>query len=167
MLCEMCGAAEAVVHLTQVINNKMTTLHLCERCAAEQGLQAGPSLSSAPLADLLASLGGSGSVAEGSTRDDGPCPFCALEASRFKEVGRLGCPQCYTAFEGYLRGLLRRIHGGTQHRGKVYLPPDPASSEREQRLAALRRSLDRAVLNEDFERAASLRDQIRALDSSR
>ncbi len=167
MLCDMCGAGEAVVHLTQVVNNNMTTSHLCERCAAEKGLQAGPPLGSPPLAEFLASIGTTAPASPGTSSDHGPCPFCGLEASQFKEVGRLGCPQCYTAFESSLRGLLRRIHGGTQHLGKVYLPPDPASSEREKRLAALRRSLDRAVVTEDFERAATIRDQIRALDPTR
>jgi protein arginine kinase activator len=48
--------------------------------------------------------------------------------------------------------------------GKVYLPPDPTTSEREKRLEALRRKLVRAIDTEDFERAAELRDQIRTLE---
>ena len=90
--------------------------------------------------------------------------FCGLSFAGFRESGRLGCPHCYATFEGHLRGLLRRIHGATQHIGKVYLPPDPSQSEREKRLEGLRRKLSRAVDSEDFERAAQLRDQIRALE---
>ena len=56
------------------------------------------------------------------------------------------------------------MHGGTQHVGKVYLPPDPTASEMEKRLEGLRRRLTRAIESEDFERAAELRDQIRALE---
>jgi protein arginine kinase activator len=60
--------------------------------------------------------------------------------------------------------LLRRIHGGTQHMGKVYLPPDPTASEMEKRLEGLRRKLERAVDAEDFERAAEIRDEIRSME---
>jgi hypothetical protein len=64
-----------------------------------------------------------------------------------------------------LRGLLRKLHGGTQHTGKVYLPPHPSETDRTARVVSLRRSLSRAVENEDFERAAALRDQIRRLEA--
>ena len=56
------------------------------------------------------------------------------------------------------------MHGGTQHVGKAYLPPDPTASEVERRLGGLLRKLDRAVESEDFERAAELRDEIRSLE---
>ena len=35
MSCEQCREREAVIHLTQIVNEQVTTLHLCERCAAE------------------------------------------------------------------------------------------------------------------------------------
>ncbi|MFC1575284.1 UvrB/UvrC motif-containing protein [Gemmatimonadota bacterium] len=164
MLCENCGEREAAVHLTQVVDNEMTTSHLCQPCAAEKGVQAEPPSVNLPLADFLAKMGGAETLSAGAVEEEQICPFCGLSSSDFKEVGRLGCPQCYSTFEGHLRGLLRRIHGGTQHVGKVYLPPDPSISEMEQRLEVLRKKLQRAVDAEDFERAAELRDRIRSLE---
>lgn len=158
--CDGCGADNPVVHLTEVVNNKMAMLHLCQACAAEKGLDSSPGPIS-PLADFISNLGGS------SSRPSNPqdrCPFCGLSYPDFKEVGRLGCPECWTAFREPLEKLLRRVHGSTRHVGKVYLPPDPSASEREKRLEGLRNRLSRAVDNEDFERAADLRDQIRSLD---
>ena len=163
-VCDHCGGPGAVVHFTQVVNNVTKTSHLCERCAAEKGLQPGAAHPNLLLADFLAKIGGEQTDASGNLQDDLKCPFCGLSTAEFKKAGRLGCPQCYPTFETYLRGLLRRIRGGTQHVGKVYLPPDPSISEREQRLAALRRKLERAIDSEDFERAAELRDQIRTLE---
>ena len=164
MVCDNCGGAGAVVHLTQVVNNETKTSHLCDRCAAEKGLQPNAPSSNLLLADFLAKIGSDELLSPGVPREDLTCPFCGLSTTDFKKVGRLGCPQCYSTFEAYLRGLLRRIHGGTQHVGKVYLPPDPSISEREKRLEALRRKLERAIDTEDFERAAELRDQIRTLE---
>jgi protein arginine kinase activator len=163
-VCDNCGGPGAVVHFTQVVNNITKTSHLCERCAAEKGLQPSAGHPNLLLADFLAKIGGEQAEASGTLQDDLKCPFCGLSTADFKKAGRLGCPQCYPTFETYLRGLLRRIHGGTQHVGKVYLPPDPSISEREQRLTALRRKLERAIESEDFERAAELRDQIRTLE---
>ena len=164
MICENCGEPGAVVHFTQVVNNETKTSHLCEKCAADKGLQTNPAPPNLLLADLLAKMGGDESQFSGAPHEDLTCPFCDLSTAKFKEVGRLGCPQCYPTFETYLRGLLRRIHGGTQHIGKVYLPPDPSVSERGQRLEALKRRLERAIDTEDFERAAELRDEIRTLE---
>ncbi|MDH5589023.1 MAG: UvrB/UvrC motif-containing protein [Gemmatimonadota bacterium] len=163
MACDNCGVGDAVVHLTQIVNNEMTTYHLCERCAAEKGLDTTPAPPNFPITDFLAKMGGH-AVEGDAPSPDLTCGFCGLSFADFKESGRLGCPQCYSAFEAPLRGLLRRIHGGTRHVGKVYLPPDPTANEVEKRLEGLRRRLERAVSVEDFERAAALRDEIRTLE---
>lgn len=160
MKCEECGGNEAVVHLTQVVNNEMTVIHLCEACAAQKGLEASPAPIS-PLSDFIAQMGGAPPRPPGSQE---ACPFCGLTYADFKEVGRLGCPECWTTFQDPLEKLVRRVHGSSHHVGKVYLPPDPSASEMQKRLEGLRNRLERAVEAEDFERAAQLRDQIRSLE---
>jgi protein arginine kinase activator len=163
MVCDSCGSEGAVVHLTQVVNSEMKTLHLCDSCAAEKGLQSAPPPGNLPLADFLAKMG-SDADDETEGREDLVCEFCGLSGVDFREVGRLGCPHCYTTFERYVKGLLRKIHGSTNHVGKVYLPPDPTTTEREKRMEGLRRKLQHAIDAEDFERAAELRDEIRAAE---
>lgn len=162
--CERCGEADAVVNLTTIVHDEMKTERLCEKCAAQKGLEAGKVPASFPLTDFLAQMGDKPATGAPPAGDTATCPFCGLSFDGFRETGRLGCPHCYSTFEVHLRGLLRRIHGATQHIGKVYLPPDPSQSEREKRLEGLRRKLSRAVESEDFERAAEIRDQIRALE---
>ncbi len=160
MLCERCGDNEAIIHLTQIENNQMNTSHLCEGCAADKGLDTVATTEHHPLSEFIAQVGKGGEDSAAT----GPCPYCGMKLDEFKKLGRLGCPQCYVAFEPHLKGLLRRLHGGTQHLGKVYLPPDPTQAERVERLAGLRRKLDKAVETEDFERAAQIRDMIRTLE---
>ena len=160
MRCDNCGKKEAVIHLTQIVNNEMTNIHLCERCAAEKGLESGASPASAPLADFIAQMG------KASVPGTGACPGCGLSLADFKRTGRLGCDQCWNHLDGSLRSLLRKLHGGTQHVGKVYQGSDPVVSDRVAQVSALRRSLARAVEQEDFERAAALRDQIRRLETA-
>jgi protein arginine kinase activator len=163
MVCDNCGSSDAVIHLTQIVNNEMKNLHLCEQCAAEKGLDGSQVPANFPLTDFLAQMGEGPQSREGSTVRE-TCSFCGLSFQEFRDSGRLGCPHCWTTFEPHLRGLLRRVHGSTRHVGKVYLSPDPSVSEREKRLEGLRRKLRRAVEMEDFERAAELRDEIRTLE---
>jgi protein arginine kinase activator len=162
LVCDNCGSTEAVVHLTQIVNNQMSTHRLCERCAAEKGLESAPEPVNFPLTDFLAQMGSDTISDVGGAADS--CSFCGLRFADFRETGRLGCPHCYETYAPQLQKLLRRVHGGTQHVGKIYLPPDPSSSELERRLDGLKRKLHRAVESEDFERAAELRDEIRQLD---
>ena len=163
MKCQGCGCEDVVVHLTQIVDKEMRTLHLCERCAAEKGLQTTSVPENSPLTDFLAQMGGEPRSVEAAVPSTA-CSYCGLVFSEFKEAGRLGCPHCWSSFEMQLRGLVKRIHSGSQHVGKVYLSPDPSTFEREQRLGVLRRKLERAVEIEDFERAAELRDLIRATE---
>jgi protein arginine kinase activator len=162
MLCDDCADNEAIIHVTQIENNEVRTYHLCEACAAVKGLEPEQSVGNLPLTEFLAQVGRGGE----SGTAPGPCVFCGLKLEEFKKSGRLGCPQCYVSFDLHLKGLLRRLHGGTQHVGKVYLPPDPSLAEQQERIAGLRRKLDRAVQSEDFERAAQIRDMIRTMEGA-
>lgn len=162
MVCENCGSTDAVVHLTQIVNNEMSTHHLCEKCAAEKGLESAPETTNMPLMDVIAQM--TQETVPDAEPSESECSFCGLTFDGFRQTGRLGCPHCYETFSDHLPRLLRRIHGNTKHVGKIYLPPDPSASEMEKRLQGLRRKLERAVQSEDFERAAELRDQIRDLE---
>ena len=173
-LCDNCGEREAVIHLTQIVDNSVTTLHLCEPCAAEKGVDTVAQVAKHPLGDFLASLGESPSPVPGSAAALGAaaaCAQCGATLQDFRRTGRLGCAACYVAFEVPLRDLLRRVHGNTQHRGERYRAPGgtpaadaPDAGADAAGAAALKERLRRAVDAEDFEEAARLRDAIRGLE---
>ena len=165
MQCDHCGERPAAIHLTQIVNNNVTTLHLCEPCAAEKGIQSEASVAKFPLSDFLASMGKGAAGALPPGRTAGSCEFCGGTLDDFRETGRLGCPHCYETFEAHLRTLLRRIHGSSRHVGEVYLTPGAERSGNGERLAEdLRAQLRRAVDAENFELAAELRDRLRSLE---
>lgn len=166
MQCDHCGERPAAIHLTQIVNNSVTTLHLCEVCAAEKGVQTGATVAKFPLSDFLASMGKGAAGKLPTVAEESPCGFCGATLKDFRETGRLGCPHCYASFEPHLRDLLRRLHGSSQHVGEVYLPPTAAAPEAPapDQLGDLRDQLRRAVEAENFELAAELRDRIRVLD---
>jgi protein arginine kinase activator len=161
MLCDNCHERDAVVHLTQIENNSVTQIHLCERCAAERGVETTVAEAKHPLGELLHSV-----QAQMAAPDDGgePCAFCGSTMADFRATGRWGCPRCYVTFESPMRGLLRRLHGSSQHVGETPQVPRSESVERVAKLGELQERLRRAIDAEQFELAADLRDRIRVLE---
>jgi protein arginine kinase activator len=166
MSCDQCHEREAVIHLTQIVNEQVTTLHLCERCAAEKGVESPGGVAKTPLGTFLAAMGKGTEPNLVSARDGENCPRCGGSLQDFRESGRLGCPECYRSFEAPLRDLLRRLHGSTHHMGERYADraSEPAVANGGQRAADLREQLRVAVETENFELAAELRDRLRVLE---
>jgi protein arginine kinase activator len=163
MLCDQCHERDAVLNFTQIVENSVRQLHLCEKCAAERGIETTVSMPKHPLGDFLQAVQAQALQLPG---DAVRCTYCGTTLKDFRASGRLGCAQCYGAFEQSLRDLLRRVHGSAQHVGRSYSVPNPEILERDVSLGALRARLQKAIESEEFETAASLRDQIRMLELS-
>ncbi len=160
MLCDQCKERDAVVHLTQIVEAEVTQLHLCEKCAAAKGIETTVAVPKHPLGDFLHAVQLQATPVVG---DQLRCAHCQTTLRDFRATGRLGCAHCYDAFEGALRELLRRVHGAAKHRGREYVAPvAPGTAGSE--VDTLRQRLQQAVAAEEFEMAAQLRDQIRALE---
>jgi protein arginine kinase activator len=164
MPCEQCREREAVIHLTQIVNEQVTTLHLCERCAAEKGVESPGSQPKTPLGTFLAAMGQELPEQTPAPRSTESCPRCGGSLQDFRESGRLGCPDCYRTFEVPLRDLLRRLHGSTHHMGERYADRQTAPLKERPQAAELREQLRLAVETENFELAAELRDRLRVLE---
>ncbi len=164
MLCDNCKERDAVINLTQVEHDTKVTLHLCEQCAQQKGVETGVAVLKSPLGGFLASLGQGKTTVLPSPQDGLRCAACGGTLKDFRESGRLGCAQCYGAFDFHLRDLLRRLHGSSHHVGERYAPPGSAEADPRRQLLELRDQLRRAVENENFELAAELRDRIRVLE---
>jgi protein arginine kinase activator len=162
MSCDQCREREAVIHLTQIVNDQVTTLHLCERCAAEKGVESPASVTKTPLGTFLAAMGKEAETPAPKSADT--CARCGGSLQDFRESGRLGCPECWRAFETPLRDLLRRLHGSTHHVGERYADGQGAAGEPKVEVADLRERLRVAVESENFELAAELRDRLRVVE---
>ena len=155
MLCDICKKNEATVHLTQIVDAKMLKVDLCETCSKAKGIQEASGFS---LADLLVGLGAADEI---KTEAPGvQCSMCGFTQADFKKAGRLGCPECYKTFSDALDGLLKTMHKGTRHVGKV---PESLRQSRDlsDRMKLLEKKLSKAIDDEDFEEAAILRDEIK------
>lgn len=167
MKCDKCDN-QATVHLIEIVDGEKIEKHLCEAHAGEAGVTA--KSPSTPINELLKNFvlkhSGTGEPDFAPPATGQVCESCGLTYSQFRKKGLLGCPACYEAFEEQLGPLLERAHeGSSQHIGK--LPARAGADQvRQQRLLQLRRELDRAVCQEQYEAAARLRDEVRQLEEA-
>lgn len=162
MLCDVCREQDASVHLTQVVKGEVTLMHLCPKCAAERGIE---TTVTAPPKNVLGDFLQAVQQQAGASQSDAVrCTYCSMTLRDFRSTGRLGCSRCYATFEQSLRELLRRVHGNAKHVGRRYAPPAPNVLERSTSIGELRDRLRRAIENEEFELAASLRDKIKDIE---
>ena len=161
MVCDNCHERDAVVNLTTIENNAVRQLHLCEQCAAERGVETSVATPKHPLGEFLQAVQQQSMPA---SAEAGKCAFCGLTMKDFRDTGRMGCARCYTTFESSMRELLRRVHGGPRHIGRVYRAPKEEVLEKAGVLGELRDKLRRAIEQEQFETAAELRDRIKVLE---
>jgi len=161
MVCQDCKKEQATVHMTQIINNEKTVISLCKDCAAKRGFHSPLENTPFPLSDIL-----SGLIQQyPEKKDEFPnlqCENCGMTFEDFARQGRFGCGQCYKAFRPRLEMIMRKIHGSSLHKGKlpVSSPDQTLPIKEEERLEA---ELKKAIEAEDFERAADLRDKLKAV----
>ncbi len=165
MQCQICNNNAATIHLTEITDGVRSEMHICEQCAAEQGIAV---KSHIPINELLSSLLAvqpSDEEFADPGEQQAACPTCGFTLDQFRKEGVLGCPNDYEVFARSLRPLIERAHcGNIVHCGKI---PSRASlgMKRQIELLNLRRQLEAAVQNEDYELAAKLRDRISEIET--
>ncbi|MET3684062.1 protein arginine kinase activator [Alkalibacillus flavidus] len=168
MLCQNCQQHEASVHYTQVVNGQKKEMHLCEQCAQGEGYMdfANENLS---LHHFLTNMFPFDQTMNQSQQQQMSasktiqCDGCGLTYHEFRHQGKFGCSQCYEAFADYLDPIFKRVHSGnTEHVGKI---PKRLGGDLHKRreIDQLQDDLQRKIHEENFEEAANIRDQIRAL----
>jgi protein arginine kinase activator len=149
--CEECGKRRATVHLTEMQDGQPVQHHICQECyeQKEGGLS-----QAAVLAHLVAAV-----APELKELASQHCPDCGINYLEFRQNLRLGCPRDYEAFDKALEQLLERIHGSSEHCGKV-----PVGADKGSRKQSLLKLQQQAIADEDYELAAELRDRIADLE---
>lgn len=170
MLCQNCQKNVAQVHVTEIPLPASTgesaaalqEQHFCATCAETLDLPNLPASKKSPQ-DIWKLL----QVAAQQTRKKvGPaCPRCGLTLDEFRKKGRLGCANDYEVFKTHIVEILERVHGARRHVGRVPGGQAVVPEERD-RLIDLRRELEAAIREEAYERAAHLRDEIKALEDT-
>ncbi|HNX13436.1 MAG TPA: UvrB/UvrC motif-containing protein [Oscillospiraceae bacterium] len=179
MLCENCKKNEANTTLTRNINGHVTVQHLCAECAAKKGLGTMGSVFGSMLGGIFSDFVGTNPAAK--------CKVCGSTFADFTRTGKAGCPNCYEEFYPQLLPTLQKIHGKTGHVGKAGTvrenaakTDEPSETEKkadekpssarvptkEDKIEDLKARLAKAVVAQEYEQAAALRDEIKALEKN-
>ncbi len=165
MLCQNCGKNEATTHIKQIINGDMAESHLCSDCAAHLGYSDMFSGFGLNLSELFGGFLGDmmPSISSGKIQR---CTKCGTSFEEIVRDGRVGCADCYTTFYDRLLPSIQRIHGKIKHSGKVSASPaeEPKVETVEEKIEKLRAAMNEAVAKQEFENAAKIRDEIKALE---
>ena len=166
MMCEDCGIKPAKFHLMTIINGDRVERNLCPTCMAKHQKQI-PGIDFSNLAGILNSILENKTDAREQAKLEPEyeglvCEQCGMTYGEFQKCGMLGCANCYQAFKTPLNALLQRVHGNTQHAGRVPGGVHSGTSIR-MNIDRLRQKLQKAIADEEYEQAAKLRDTIRAL----
>jgi protein arginine kinase activator len=171
MICQECNQRPASLHFTKIINGEKTEIDLCEKCAQEKGemfmVHGAPGFT---IHNLLAGLLNFNSSFQPTQQDAFQqeevlqCESCSMSFPQFVKLGRFGCAQCYQTFKGQLKPILRRLHSGNStHNGKI---PKRVGGNIHLRknIEGLKLQLKELISEEEFEKAAEIRDEIRSLE---
>lgn len=161
----------------------MTETHLCSECAKLLGCNDMFSDFNLNISEFFSNFFGDmlPSIGQGTAVR---CKKCGCTFDDIVRDGKLGCAECYDTFYDKLLPSLQRIHGKIRHSGKVSrsvgesdktdkpqetesaAAPEPPVSEQtpQSKAEELRKEMDIAVAQQNFELAAQLRDEIKALE---
>jgi len=168
MVCQICKKKEATITITKVVGEQKTELHLCKDCAAVFSDKF--SIYTLPQFDLNDLLTGLLKAIDLYHKEEGivpakeiKCRNCHLSYEEFKQSGKLGCSMCYHDFREQLTPLLRRLHGNSEHVGKI---PRRARGKlyKIEKIKQLREELQKVVIKEEYEKATKIRDEILKLE---
>ncbi len=165
MFCEQCGKRAASVIMKQTVNGNVIERHLCSICAT-QNHNLGYAFEQDPLAihQLLSNwFPNQKASANPVKKEVAVCPNCGFTFTKFMETGKFGCSTCYDTFENQLDNIFKRLHNGNfVHEGKI--PSAYGSTLKiKKEIEELRKQMQVSIADEDFEEAAKLRDEVKAL----
>lgn len=171
MLCEKCRKNEAKVNLITVMNGQKHEVWLCENCVKD--IANIPFLNSMAqninfplqgmLTEMLSNTESNKSSIDNNKIKEIVCSSCGLTYNEFKRSGKLGCSDCYKDFKVVLEPRIKSLQAGVKHVGKI---PKVKGRElvQKRRLKDLKEEMQKLIIDEEYERAAIVRDEIKKLE---
>lgn len=162
MLCQKCNKNEAYVYYNQISNGENIDIYLCEECFREYPKIDFDMYLPFSIKDIFSNLDHD-SIKR--IEDKVRCEKCNSTYKEIKISGKIGCSDCYKVFKDDINKVITSIHGYKKYVGKV-----PKKSFRivnvQNEIKTLKMDLQIAIVNEEFEHAAKIRDKIKVLESS-
>jgi protein arginine kinase activator len=164
MICEICKDKTAVFHVQQIMGDNIFEMHLCRDCASKKGISKDGKSFDFSLSKLINNLTKKETLPGKSPNEMEMCKTCATKISDMKEEGQVGCPDCYTYFRSTIAADISLNGSYVHHKGKL---PNKLKAYKTILIDKeyLKRELEEAVNNEEYESAVILRDKLTKLEA--
>lgn len=168
MLCTNCNKNTATIHMQLIINGNLKDIHLCHECKSKFENPTLAILTENIFKGFLEQmqskfLANPDAFNNFTVKQTLACTKCQMTYEELKSGGKLGCDTCYQTFSKEVEALLKNVQASIRHEGKI---PKRLGTEIifKRQTDDLREKLKKAIEEENFEEAARLRDEIRALE---
>ena len=151
MLCQSCEKRQATTHIKTILNGELKEINLCPECAAKLGY-----------GSFFTDFGFDIDKLFGKAKR---CNFCGSSFDEIAKSGKVGCAHCYEEFYDELLPSIQRIHGRTNHTGKLARSAGTEVKVKNE-IAKCKYELEQAIKTQEFEKAAELRDKIKELEKN-
>lgn len=147
-ICEKCGENPANIHIRQIVNNEESELYICTKCAEKMQKKI---LSFLKMNNFI-----TGMMQQVEPEDEEKvCPLCKFDINKIRKLGKVGCANCYDVFASELTPVMKKMNINRSIKGKT--------NNEQQEINVLQTKLNEAVVKEEYEKAAELRDKIAEL----
>ena len=165
MLCEKCQQNEVTAHLTDIVNNTKREYHLCRDCARSHGVSIKATLENFKNLTIpeFYSPPEAADTESKSAESAQDCPDCGMTYARFRKEGKFGCSRDYDLFSNSLDDLFGKIQPSSQHKGSVPARFHGAMAQSLE-IERLRQEMEQAAIDEDYEKAAAIKSQLKSLE---
>jgi protein arginine kinase activator len=165
MQCQSCHKNIASVRYAEIVDGQVIEQHVCQECVKDKQDNTSAGFEFAKPSPFMRQdktpinlLGRS--VAQRRAQS---CQACSTDLATIKTNGTVGCSVCYETFGTAIDSLLANLHTHLIHTGKIPHQDDARARARAD-LQAKRTLLKSSLSSERYEEAATLRDEIRALE---
>lgn len=161
MICDICKLNEAAVSVEQVADGVTKNIYLCRSCSQRLGF----GMFSENIDISITKLFNRHDFDNNEIKASAQCPNCGKSLQDIEFKHKIGCENCFLFFKYEIMGILGQKKENLQYSGSI---PDlpPVFFTEKQNASDLRKKLIRAVEIEDYETAAALRDELKALEKN-
>lgn len=164
MLCERCGKQQGQIYITQLIDGKLMEILLCDDCMKEKELAEDSLETTNHMLNALLDAVNQSPLQVNWIKTTS-CSHCGMTYGLFREIGKMGCAECYETFGKRIETAVFHWHGHRAHVGK-HPKQNVGVLAAKSEVISLQEALKLAVESENFEEAARLRDAMLAIQRS-
>ena len=172
MKCDRCNN-EAIFEIHFIDNENKKTISLCRDCYFKYIDELMPNLNKnsdglkyfqEAFTDIINNIAENIMNYDSKNEDKGEkkCSHCGTTLSQILEKGKIGCSQCYEDFKDEAIGLLNSTNKDTDN-NKEISKIDEEINNIQSEIFKKKEELNELVNNEEYEKAASIRDEINIL----